>query len=136
MDFFYSSRRSICYKFIYSTNGSMTYQTNRNLISLNEQQFLLLNPHDEHKQLALENTKFLIEIEPSFLNRAARAISSLHFDVQFAFCTQSHPSLTKWVQFVLDYVQLEEDENSESMGLFLEHSFSQYTITRYPLAGL
>lgn len=63
-----------CYKFIYSVNGTMTYQTNRSQISLDEQQFIVFNPHDEHKQLALENTKFLIEIEPSFLNRAARAI--------------------------------------------------------------
>ena len=121
-------RSDHCYKFIYSANGSMTYQTNRNQISLDEQQFLLLNPHDEHKQIAMENTKFLIEIEPSFLNRAARAISSLHFDVQFASCTQRHPSLTKWVHFVLDYVQLEEDGNSESMELFLEHSFSQLAL--------
>lgn len=121
-------RSDHCYKFIYSANGTMTYQTNRSQISLDEQQFIVFNPHDEHKQLALDNTKFLIEIEPSFLNRAARAISSLHCDIQFASYTQRHPSLTKWVQFVMDYVQCEKDGNSEAMELFLEHSFSQLAL--------
>ncbi|MGF7013107.1 helix-turn-helix transcriptional regulator [Ornithinibacillus bavariensis] len=121
-------RSDNCYKFIYSLNGAMTYQTNRNQLILYEQQFILFNPQEEHKQLAVDDKKFLIELNPSFLNEIARFLSPMHYDIQFASFVQKYPQLTNWVQFVLQYVQLEQDEITESTEIFLEHSITQLAL--------
>ena len=44
-------RSDDCYKFIYSLKGTIDYQTNRRQLTLHDQQFILFNPQDEHKQL-------------------------------------------------------------------------------------
>lgn len=116
-----------CYKFIYSLSGSMTYQTRRSDLSLLENQFILVNPHDEHKQLVADKKKFLIELDPFFLNTLARTLSPIHHDIQFASFIQQYPQLMKWVQFVVEYVQL-EDDSPDSMEVFLEHSFTQLAL--------
>lgn len=121
-------RSDSCYKFIYSVNGAMSYQTKRTQITLDEQQFVIFNPQDEHKQLAVDERKFLIELNPSFLNQVAKSLSPIHYDIQFASCTQQYPLLTNWVQFVLEYIQLEIDDNTGSMELFLDHSFTQLAL--------
>lgn len=116
-----------CYKFIYSISGSMTYQTKRSDLSLIENQFVLFNPHDEHKQLTADKKKFLIELEPTYLNRIAQSLFPTHHDIQFASYTQQYPQLVKWVQFVVEYIQL-EDGPTDSEEIFLEHSFTQLAL--------
>lgn len=116
-----------CYKFIYSTKGSMRYQTKRNHLSLKEQQFILINPYDEHKQMAVDNEKFLIELNPVFLNQIAASTRSIPYDVEFASYIQQHPQFTHWVYFVHEFVRLEE-VNSKPMDIFLEHSFTQLAL--------
>lgn len=120
-------RSDDCYKFIYSLNGNLNYQTNRNQIAINNQQFILFNPQDEHKQLAVDERKFLIELNPSFLNRVSQSLYSVHNDVQFAACIQKNPQISNWVKYVLGYVQLEKDDTT-SMNIFLEHSFTQLVL--------
>jgi AraC-like DNA-binding protein len=117
-----------CYKFIYSTKGGMHYQTKRSEFTLFEQQFILFNPHDEHKQITVDNQKFLIELNPLFLNHIATSIHSIHYDIQFASCIQKHPQLTHWVQFISEYIHLEKGNNDHSMDVFLEHSFTQLAL--------
>lgn len=120
-------RSDDCYKFIYSLNGSINYQTNRKQITLHNQQFLLFNPQDEHKQLAVEDRKFLIELNPSFLNQVSQSIYPVYNDIQFASFIQQNSQISNWVRYVLNYALLEK-EDLESTTLFLEHSFSQLAI--------
>ncbi|MBE5108547.1 hypothetical protein IGI01_25865 [Bacillus thuringiensis] len=65
-----------CYKMIFSINGTMNYQMKRNDFSLSKEQFMIFNPYDEHKQLTVEDQKFLIELDPLFLNEIANSINS------------------------------------------------------------
>lgn len=121
-------RSDRCYKFIYAVNGGMSYQTKRTQLTLDEQQFIMFNPQDEHKQIAVDKIKFLIELNPSFLNQVAKSLSPVHYGIQFASCTQRYPLITNWVKFVLDYFELEKDNKTESMELFLDHSFTQLAL--------
>ena len=73
-------RNDSCYKFIYSLKGSMQYQSRRNDFSLNENEFMVFNPHDEHKQIAVDDHKFLIELDAAFLNEAVASVSLIHDD--------------------------------------------------------
>lgn len=120
-------RSDDCYKFIYSLMGTIDYQTNRSQIALNNQQFILFNPQDEHKQLAIDDRKFLIELNPSFLNEVSQALYPVHNDIQFATSTQKNSQISNWVKFVLDFAQLEKDD-IRSMDIFLEHSFTQLAL--------
>jgi AraC-like DNA-binding protein len=116
-----------CYKFIYSIKGGMRFQTKRNILSLKEQQFIVLNPYAEHKQMAVDKGKFLIEVKPLFLNQLAVSTNSVQYDVEFASSIQHHPQLTHWVHFVNEFIRLEK-ENRKSMDIFLEHSLSQLAL--------
>lgn len=116
-----------CYKFIYSLKGTIDYQTNRSQITLNNQQFILFNPQEEHKQLAIDDRKFLIELNPSFLSEVSQALYPVHNDIQFATSTQKNSQISNWVKFVLDFAQLEKDD-TRSMEIFLEHSFTQLAL--------
>ena len=120
-------RSDDCYKFIYSLNGTIDYQTNRSQVTLNKQQFILFNPEDEHKQLAIDERKFLIELNPSFLNKVSQSLYPVHTDIQFATSIQKNIQISNWVKFVLDFAQLEKDDE-KSMGIFLEHSFTQLAL--------
>ncbi|WP_374967066.1 AraC family transcriptional regulator [Lysinibacillus sp. RS5] len=120
-------RSDDCYKFIYSLKGTIDYQTNRSQITLNNQQFILFNPQDEHKQLAIDDSKFLIELNPSFLSEVSQALYPVHNDIQFATSIQKNSQISNWVKFVLDFVKLEKD-NTRSMEIFLEHSFTQLAL--------
>ncbi|MFJ6207065.1 hypothetical protein [Lysinibacillus sp. NPDC092081] len=113
-------RSDDCYKFIYSLMGTIDYQTNRSQITLNNQQFILFNPQDEHKQLAIDDRKFLIELNPSFLNEVSQDLYPVYKDIQFATSTQKNSQISNWVKFVLDFAQLEKDDK-RSMEIFLEH---------------
>ncbi|WP_239687094.1 helix-turn-helix domain-containing protein [Bacillus sp. 522_BSPC] len=115
------------YKFIYSLMGTIDYQTNRSQLTLHNQHFILFNPLDEHKQLAIDDRKFLIELNPSFLNEVSQALYPVHNDIQFATHIQKNSQISNWVRFVLDFVQLEKDD-TKSMEIFLEHSFTQLAL--------
>lgn len=116
------------YKFIYALNGRMSYQSKQESMLLNKGQFLLLNPNDEHKQLRVDQTKFLIELDANLLNETANAIRPLPFDVQFATTIQQQSQFSQWVRFVLEYMQLEDQPTSASLNLFFEHSFTQLAL--------
>jgi len=120
-------RSDDCYKFIYSLKGTIDYQTNRSQFTLNNNQFILFNPEDEHKQLAIDDRKFLIELNPSFLHEISQALYPVHNDIQFALGTQKNSQISNWVRFVLDFTQLEKDDTN-SMEIFLEHSFTQLAL--------
>lgn len=120
-------RSDDCYKFIYSLKGNIDYQTNRNQLTLNSQQFILFNPLAEHKQLAIDDKKFLIELNPSFLSEVSQDLYPVDHDIQFALSTQKNSQISNWVRFVLDFAQLETDD-TRSMEIFLEHSFTQLAL--------
>lgn len=120
-------RSDDCYKFIYSLNGAINYQTNRNQINLHNQQFILFNPQDEHKQLAVDERKFLIELNPSFLNQVSQSLNFVQSEIQFASSIQKNSQISNWVRYVLDYVQLEKDD-ARAIELFLDHSFTQLAL--------
>jgi len=120
-------RSDNCYKFIYSLKGTIDYQTNRSQIALNNQQFILFNPQDAHKQLAIDDSKFLIELNPSLLSEISQDLYPVHNDIQFATTIQKNSQISNWVRFVLDFVQLEKDD-IRSIEIFLEHSFTQLAL--------
>ncbi|MCM3734866.1 AraC family transcriptional regulator [Bacillus cytotoxicus] len=115
-----------CYKMIFSINGTMNYQMKRNDFTLSKEQFMILNPYEEHKQLAVENQKFLIELDPLFLNDIANSINSYNYDIQFANSIQKNPQITQWVLFVSEYLRNENIDNS--LEVFLDHSLAQLAI--------
>ena len=118
-------RDDSCYKFIFSLKGAMHYQTKRQELTLQENDFMIFNPHTEHKQLAAEDHKFLIELNPVSFNEAAYSITGMTHDMLFAECIQRHPLISQWVQLIQHYIQLEERDGSPASPLFLEHSFAQ-----------
>ncbi|MFC4025766.1 hypothetical protein ACFOUV_18530 [Oceanobacillus longus] len=62
----------------------MNYQSTRNQLSINKNKFMVFNPYDEHKQLAVDDHKFLIEVDRSFLNESSASISVVRDDFFFA----------------------------------------------------
>lgn len=116
------------YKFIYTLDGTIAYETNRTQFTLDEQQFILFNPNDEHKQLSMNGKKFLIELNPSLVNEIAKFLSPIHYDILFASYKKQSLQLTNWVQFILQYIQSEADKNREATELFLDHSFTQLAL--------
>ncbi|WP_255287974.1 helix-turn-helix transcriptional regulator [Bacillus cereus] len=115
-----------CYKMIFSINGTMNYQMKKNDFTLSKEQFMILNPNEEHKQLAVENHKFLIELDPLFLNDIAKSINVYNYDIQFANAIQKNPQITQWVRFVSEYLHTENIDGS--LELFLDHSLVQLAI--------
>jgi AraC-like DNA-binding protein len=120
-----------CYKFIYSTTGKSDYQTKTQDFSIHEQQCIILNPYDEHKQLGFEKEKFLVEIDPLFLGQIVDSIYPNHRSaIQFAFQVQRHPQFSQWVTFTKDYLLLNQKENGveSSSELFLDHCLVQLAL--------
>ena len=117
-----------CYKMIFSINGTMNYQMKRNDFSLSKEQFMIFNPYDEHKQLTVEDQKFLIELNPMFLNEIANSINSNNYDIQFANSIQKNPQITQWTLFVSEYVSMYNENTDNSVALFLDHSLAQLAI--------
>lgn len=118
-------RSDDCYKFIFSPNGMTNYQTQRNQLTLLQNQFLMFNPYDEHKQISVEKSKFLIELDASHLNQIAKSILPLDYDIQFASFTQQHEQISKWAYFIINYINIEKDSPLLSKQIFLDHSFTQ-----------
>ncbi|MCR6799287.1 AraC family transcriptional regulator [Bacillus paranthracis] len=115
-----------CYKMIFSINGTMNYQMKKNDLNLSKEQFMILNPNEEHKQLAAENHKFLIELDPLFLNDIAKSINVYNYDIQFANAIQKNPQITQWVLFVSEYLCNERIDSS--VEFFIDHSLAQLAI--------
>jgi AraC-like DNA-binding protein len=119
-----------CYKFIYSTKGRTDYQTKTQDISLHDQQYMILNPYDEHKQVAFEKEKFLVELDPFFLKEIKDSIyPNDPLDIQFIFQIQRHPQFSQWVTFTKDYLLLNQKEEIDSSNdIFLDHSLVQLAL--------
>lgn len=117
-----------CYKMIFSINGSMNYQMKRNDFTLSKEQFIIVNPYDEHKQLAIENHKFLIELDPLFLNEIANSFNFNNYDIQFANSIQKNPQITQWAHFVNEHASMYDEKIDNSVALFLDHSLAQLAI--------
>ncbi|MGE7878905.1 helix-turn-helix transcriptional regulator [Peribacillus muralis] len=96
--------------------------------ALSKEQFMIFNPHEEHKQLSIENQKFLIELNPLFLNEIANSINFNNYDIQFANSIQKNPYITQWALFVNEYTSMYKENIDNSVALFLDHSFSQLAI--------
>src|SRR5699024_5064282 len=121
-------RSDDCYKFIFSPNGMTNYQTERNQLTIHHNQYLLINPHDKHKQISVEKNKFLIELDAYHLNEIAKSILPLDYDIQFATFIQKHEQISKWAHFMINYIKIEKDSPFHSKQIFLDHSFTQLSI--------
>ncbi|MFD1415989.1 helix-turn-helix transcriptional regulator [Oceanobacillus jeddahense] len=121
-------RSDNCYKLIYSLGGKTTYQLSRQDITFHADQMLLLNPYDAHRQLEVAHHKFLIELDPQMVNNAAKTLMDHSANIQFAQMPQQTPQITKWVAFILDYLQGREEDLDKSMEVFLDNSFIQLAI--------
>ncbi len=110
----------------------MRYETLKQDVSLFQNEFILLNPHDRHRQLRTEKHKFLIELERSFLNDISNSFQVQSPELCFALSSQKHPQIAQWVHFVHQYIQVEmEGGDDESLNLFLDHSFHQLGLLLY-----
>lgn len=118
-------RNDSCYKFLFSLKGSMNYQSRRSDLNLAESEFIVFNPHNEHRQIAVDSHKFLVELDSTFLNEATASISVIREDLFFAQTIQKNPLIEQWVHFVQQYMMLEEQSGSDSSEVFLEHSLAQ-----------
>lgn len=117
-----------CYKFIFSLKGSMRYQSKRNDLFLHEHEFIVFNPSEEHRQMAVEDHKFLVELDASFLNEAVSSITVGQRDIFFAQFIQKNPLVTQWVQFIYSYIQMEEQSENKGLSIFLDHTFTQLSV--------
>lgn len=115
-----------CFKFMFSLKGSMHYQSNRHDLTISDQEFIVFNPHDGHRQLAVDDHKFLVELDASFLKEAARAVTGNDKELYFAQTPQKNPLIEQWVHFVQQYVMMES--GNDSSEIFLEHSFAQLSL--------
>ena len=106
----------------------MTYQLPQQDLQLKQNQFLLLNPYDSHKQLYVQNKKFLIELNPSLIKQVSSSLSGHSHEIFFAQTPQQSPLITKWVAFILDYLQTVDRAQDTSMSLFLDNCFTQLSI--------
>ncbi|MDQ0272907.1 helix-turn-helix domain-containing protein [Cytobacillus purgationiresistens] len=112
-----------CYKFIYAVKGAMHYQSQSQDVSIADHQFILFNPLEEHRQLAADNHKFLIEIHPNFLIELSAQLDYTS-QIQFANTVQKNPQITRWVQFMSHYIE----EDSAHQDVFIEHSLTQLVL--------
>jgi AraC-like DNA-binding protein len=116
-----------CYKLIFSLKGKMHYETSRNPLSLEENTFILFNPNDLHRQLKVDH-KFLIELQPSFLNDVAYSILHANINLNFAHIVHKNRLMTQWVQFVDQFISFESANENNELDIFLEHSLAQLAI--------
>ncbi len=114
------------FKFVFSLKGSMNYQSRRNDLVIRENEFMIFNPHDEHRQLAVDDHKFLVELDVGMLREATNTISSIRQELVFAQTMQKNPLIEQWVQFVQQYMLLEGQDGGKA--IFLEHSFAQLSL--------
>lgn len=121
-------RDDSCFKFMFSLKGSMHYQSSRNDLTITDQEFIVFNPHDVHRQLAVDDHKFLVELDATFLREAVTAITGNDRELYFTQTPQKNPLIEQWVHFVQQYMMLEKESGNGSSEIFLEHSFAQLSL--------
>ncbi|WP_017186196.1 helix-turn-helix transcriptional regulator [Alkalibacillus haloalkaliphilus] len=120
-------RSDDCYKFIFSLHGSTNYHTNRKEMTIHQNQFFMLNPSEEHKQIAVDHSKFLIELDSNVLNQLSNSFFNQTFDVQFASLVQFQKPVFQWAQFIINYLEILENEPLEIKQAFLDHNLIYFS---------
>ncbi|MBO8156890.1 MAG: helix-turn-helix transcriptional regulator [Bacillaceae bacterium] len=123
------------YKFIFTPKGTMIYQLNHHDIKIEQQQFLLLNPHTKHRQVHFDVEKLLIGINPKTFQLTFESLGfSPSHQIQFAEITGRNPLISKWASFVLDYLQSDDFHehpapDHKELTLFMENSITQLILS-------
>ncbi|MFC4617897.1 helix-turn-helix domain-containing protein [Camelliibacillus cellulosilyticus] len=111
------------YKFIFSPVGKSCYETKRENLTLRQNHFVIINPLYEHRQLHVDQEKFLVELSTDLMKKTFYELGFRHsFDVSFIFLPFRHPQLTRWVQMTRDYLSIAD---SEEAGLFVDYGLTQ-----------
>ncbi|WP_273851537.1 helix-turn-helix transcriptional regulator [Guptibacillus spartinae] len=122
-----SWRSDECYKLIFSPFGKGYYQTNHGDISIDKDEFLILNPNEVHKQIRSIKEKFLVEIQPSMLQDASEQMGIVT-SPEFSLISYKHPQIQQWVTFVRNFLSLNEAAGSVVNQFFLDNSLTQLSI--------
>lgn len=123
-----SWRSDDCYKLLYASIGKSTFQTKQHDLSINSGEYLIMNPHGEHKQLHITTEKFLVELSQPLLRDVAQGLNIPIIEPEFALFSFKHPQMTKWVNFMREFMVYNEDASPEMKKLFIENSLSQLAI--------
>jgi AraC family transcriptional regulator len=121
-------RSDATYKLIFSPFGKTEYQLNKGDISIGENEFVIFNPNEEHKQLKATREKFLVEIQPSLLQKTAEQLGIKLLEPEFSLLSYRHPQIIQWTSFIRDFLIMNEDANPMPNQLFLENSLTQVSI--------
>lgn len=113
------------YKFIFCIEGENVFQSKTD-IKLAKNNYLVLNPLVEHRQLFISDEKFLVELEASFLNKLANNLGLKSQDIIFAYHPNTNEHMTRWTSFIKDYFSYSDDTLDHA--LFLENSLHQLAI--------
>ncbi|RWZ58589.1 AraC family transcriptional regulator [Halobacillus fulvus] len=121
-------RSDDCYKIIFSPYGRGEYQTPQGDIRIDQDDFFIFNPMDEHKQLHATKEKFLLEIRPMMLNAVAEQMALKGGEPEFSVIPFRHPQIQKWMSFVSDFLSLNEGSHPATQQLFLDNSLTQLSM--------
>ncbi|GEN44621.1 AraC family transcriptional regulator [Alkalibacillus haloalkaliphilus] len=121
-------RSDNCYKFVFSVGGATNYQTNRQEMTMSQHQFLMFNPSEDHKQIAVDHSKFLVELDRQMLNELSSSIYNQPFEVQFASLVQFTNPVSQWTQFIIRHLKVLEDEPLMVKQSFLDHNLTSLSI--------
>ncbi|WP_404451528.1 AraC family transcriptional regulator [Virgibacillus necropolis] len=121
-------RSDDCYKLIYSSFGISSFQTKQHDLSIHSGEYLIVNPHGEHKQLHITKEKFLVELDQSLLREVAEGLNIYIREPEFALLSFKHPQITKWVGFMREFMLYNDDASQEMKKLFVENSLTQLAI--------
>lgn len=121
-------RNDDCFKLIFSPIGKGKFQTKRKDLAINSGEFVILNPHEEHKQLQIKEEKFLVELSQSLIRSVATELSIPVSDPEFALLSLKHPLITKWVSFMRKFMEDAEDASPKMRQLFMDSSLTQLSI--------
>ncbi|SDL63956.1 AraC-type DNA-binding protein [Sediminibacillus halophilus] len=116
------------YKLIFGSKGGGTYQTRQQDLTIGQQQFVIFNPLQEHRQLHMWGEKFLIELEQKLLKEAASELSVSSGELEFAAVSYYHPQIDRWACFVREFIGWNSEKPDEVNQLLVENSFTQLAI--------
>ncbi|QAS52613.1 helix-turn-helix transcriptional regulator [Halobacillus litoralis] len=114
-----------CFKLIFSPYGKGEYQTHDGDRSIGEEEFFIMNPKVEHKQLRATQEKFLVELTPSLLQEAAQKMGVHHTHIEFSTVSYRHRQMIQWATFMREFLSNQKEGVS---ALFLENSLVQLSI--------
>ena len=118
-------RSDRCYKLIFSPFGKGTYQTKYGDLSIDQHEFVIFNPLDEHKQLGATKEKFLVEMDPLLLSEAAEGMNLKCLPIEFASLSYKHTQITQWSHFMREFLS---HQQGKAADLFIDHSLVQLSI--------